>query len=238
MPRPDGHIGTMDQNSAKENLLHRRDFMLGCGVSAALPFFPASAAGASGWHYDFDIHALGGRVGHHRVRFERQDDLLHVHIDIDLKIRVLLIGTFGYWQKVHEVWRGDQLVYLRAETDDDKRHDIVEAKLTDDGQLATTSTRLGLKMWPGHLWPASCVWKYSSVDHSGGFLDLTRGNIRPTKIEFIRREPFQVLGRERMVRRYAIRSRRELEALYGLDGDWLGLEWSEYGFSAHYRRVA
>lgn len=237
MLHPDGHIETMDQNGVKENRMLRRDFMLGSGALLALPMMQSPALGTPDWHYDFNIHALGGRVGHHRVRFERKGELLHVHIDIDLKIRVFLIGTFGYWQKVHEIWRGDQLVYLRAETDDDKRHDIVEAKLTDDGQLATTSTRLGLKMWPGDLWPASCVWKHSSVDHEAGFLDLTRGNIRPTRIEFIRKEPFQVLGQERVARRYAIKSRRELEALYGLDGDWLGLEWSEYGFSAHYERV-
>lgn len=237
MTRPDGHIGKMDQNGQKENRIARRAFMLGTAAAAAMPFADTAAAATGNWHYNFVINALGGPVGHHRIRFERKDGLLHVHIDINLKIKVFLIGTFGYWQKVHEVWRDDQLIYMRAETDDDKRHDVVEARLTDDGQLATTSTRLGLKMWPGDLWPASCVWKYSSVDHQGGFLDLTRGNIRPTQIEFIRQEPYRVLGQERMARRYAIKSRRELEALYGLDGDWLGLEWSEYGFSAHYQRV-
>jgi len=227
----------MNQFGPDGNLLDRRSFLAGSAAAVALPLAPAFAADGPKWHYDFNIHALGGRVGHHRVRFEREGDLLHVHIDIKLKIRVLLIGTFGYWQKVHEIWRGDQLVYLRAETDDDKRHDIVEAKLTEDGQLATTSTRLGLKMWSGDLWPASCVWKYSSVEHKGGFLDLTRGNIRPTNIEYLGRELYRVLGQRKMAQRYAIKSRRELEALYGLDGDWLGLEWSEYGFSARYERV-
>lgn len=228
----------MDQFGAKENRLPRRRFLAGSAAALALPSVALSASEARKWHYDFNIHALGDPVGHHRVRFERQNDLLHVHIDISLKIKVFLIGTFGYWQKVHEVWRGDQLVYMHAETDDDKRHDIVEAKLTEDGHLATTSTRLGLKMWPRDLWPASCVWKFSSVNHEGGFLDLTRGNVRPTRIEFVGREPFRVLGEEKMAQRYAIKSRRELEALYGLDGDWLGLEWSEYGFSAHYERIA
>lgn len=237
MQRPDGHIGTMDQNDLKENQLSRRCFVAGGAAAFTLPFMPHLSAAEPEWHFDFNIHALGGQVGHHRVRFSRDGDLLFVDIDIRLQVKVLFFGVFGYVQQVQEVWRGDQLVRMRAETDDDKRHDIVEAELTKDGQLATTSTRLGLKMLPGHLWPASCVWKAKSVDHEG-FLDLTRGNIRPTKIKYIGQEPFNVLGRERMARRYAIKSRRELQALYGLDGDWLGLEWSEYGFSARYERVA
>lgn len=228
----------MDQRSRKENLLDRRSFVAGGGAAMLAPLMPARAQEAAGWHYDFDINALGSRVGHHRVRFRREDDLLHVDIDIELKVYVIFFGTFGYWQKVHEVWRGDQLVRMRAETDDDKRHDIVEAELNADGMLATTSTRLGLKMLPGNLWPASCVWKYSSVNHKGGFLDLTRGNIRPTRITRLGRETVDVLGRERAAERFEVKSRRELEVLYGLDGDWLGLEWSEYGFSAKYVRKA
>lgn len=228
----------MDQPSQKENRLGRRSFVAGGGATLLAPLLPARAQESGGWDYDFDIQALGGRVGHHRVRFRREAGLLHVDIDINLKIKVLFFGTFGYWQKVQEVWRGDQLVRMRAETDDDKRHDIVEAELNADGMLATTSTRLGLKMLPGGLWPASCVWKHSSVDHKGGFLDLTRGNIRPTSITRLGRETIKVLGRERAAERYEVKSRRELEVLYGLDGDWLGLEWSEYGFSARYVRKA
>jgi hypothetical protein len=227
----------MDQNDAKENRLNRRGFIAGSAAALALPFAEPPSAAEPEWHYNFDIHALGGHVGHHRVKFSRESDLLTVDIDIRLQVKVLFFGVFGYVQQVQEVWRGDQLVRMRAETDDDKRQDVVEAELTPNGQLATTSTRLGLKMLPGHLWPASCVWKASSVGHEG-FLDLTRGNIRPTKIRYIGQERFKVLGQERMARRYAIKSRRELEALYGLDGDWLGLEWSEYGFSASYVRVA
>lgn len=237
MMRPDGHIGTMDQSARKENLLDRRTFMAGSAAACAIPMLPAPALASDDWHFDFDIHALGRRSGHHRVRFRRDDDLLHVDIEIKLKVKVLFFGVFGYEQQVSEVWRGDQLVRMRAETDDGKRHDIVSAELTDDGQLATTSTRLGLKMLPGHLWPASSVWKFGSVKHEG-FLDLTRGNIRPTEISFLGRAPFQVLGKERMSQRYVVKSRRELEVIYGLDGDWLGLEWSEYGFSAHYERIA
>ena len=217
--------------------IDRRQMLLGCAALLATPAFSAAALAQTKWTYDFDIHALGGRVGHHRIAFSREGGRLVVDIDIKLQIKVLLIGTFGYVQSVREVWDGDQLVYLRAETDDDKRHDIVEAKLTDDGQLATTSTRLGLKMLPGHLWPASCIWKYSSTAHQG-FLDLTRGNIRPTEISFLGKEVYPVLGEQRSAQRWSIKSRRELEVLYGLNGEWLGLEWSEYGFSARYERVA
>ncbi|WP_417520121.1 DUF6134 family protein [Minwuia sp.] len=221
-----------------ENALTRRSLLGGAGAAAALSLLPSHARSQqNGWYYDFNIHALGSRAGHHRVAFARDGDLLNVDIDIRLKIKVPLFGTFGYTQQVQEVWRGDQLVRLRAETDDGKKHDIVTAELTPNGKLATNSTRLGLKMLPGHLWPASSIWKASSANHQG-FLDLTRGNVRPTEISYIGKETIQVLGRSRSAQRYAVKSRRVLEVLYGLDGEWLGLEWSEFGFSAHYERVA
>ncbi|WP_416896258.1 MAG: DUF6134 family protein [Minwuia sp.] len=217
--------------------MNRRRLLTGSAALLGAAALSGTALARNNWTYDFRIIALGSDVGHHRIALSRDGEQLNVTIDIRLQIRVPLIGTFGYVQRVDEIWRGDQLLQMRAETDDDKRHDIVEAELNNDGKLATTSTRLGLKMLPGELWPASAIWRSDSADRDR-FLDLTRGNIRPTDIRYLGKEIVSVLGRERTAHRWSVKSRRELEVLYGLDGEWLGLEWSEYGFSARYERVA
>lgn len=184
----------------------------------------------------FDVHVAGSRIGHHRLEFSRRDGLLHVRIDIRMKVRVLFMTVFDYTQTVDEHWDGARLVRLESTTVDGDNRDAVSAVAGPDG-MDVQSRRFGARRMPADTWPTTAFWRPEAVRRTR-FLDAARGDWRDVRIEDRGVEQVVARGDIRAGHRFHVDTSRDFDVWYGADGDWLKLQWSGFGMTADYVRVA
>lgn len=90
---------------------------LSLGAFAVLPgVAQADDDSASPAVIAFDLIRKGDRIGTHEIRFTREDDELHVAVDIAIKVRFLFLTAFSYEHRLRETWRDGRLVALEATT--------------------------------------------------------------------------------------------------------------------------
>ena len=217
-------------------MIDRRSLIFGTAATLLTP--PSLAAARGRWDIDFDVRIAGQQVGHHRLRFRQDDDgALHVTVDVIIKVRLMFMTAFDYRQQAEEIWRGDRLERLESRTVDGDDSDHVLAERTSDGRIPVQSRRAGDRTVDGAIWPTSAFWRPAAVERTE-FLDVATGVIRPVSIAYRGLETVEALGRERSARRYAVDTSRDFDVWYGSDGEWLRLEWSGFGLTARYHRVA
>lgn len=213
--------------------LHRRTFLTGLAAASLLPS-GATAQDAVPSDINFTVRIAGEPVGHHRLRFRREADGLRVDVDVAIKVRIFFVTVFDYRQTASELWRDGRLVSFTSETMDGDNLDRVRAKATADGKIAVESLRFGDRTLDGDLWPSTAFWRPAAVRRDV-FLDAARGDLRQVEVTTIGQQRVDVPGGSRIASRFHVESSRDFEVWYGLDGAWLGLSWSGFGVTAHYR---
>lgn len=103
--------------------------------AAAIPAAVHSDAAMAQMPSQFTIIRDGGSpIGHHSVAFSRDGDgNLVVQIEIDIAVRMAFVTVFRYRHSGREVWRGDRLIALQTETNDDGQRMSVSARATPEG---------------------------------------------------------------------------------------------------------
>ena len=118
----------------------RRHALVGIGASAIVNLLPFGAARATRPDaLNFVAYRDGSEIGGHEVRFTQQEERLQVDIEIRFDVTFAFIPLYRYRHRNREIWQGDRLVELEAQTDDDGTEHWVRAETQGERMIVTSS---------------------------------------------------------------------------------------------------
>ena len=192
---------------------------------------PASRA-AEGW--TFRVLLDGKPVGEHRFRATSPDDSAErtVLSEADFTVRWLGVPVYRYRHRAVERWRGDCLVALSADTDDNgQRSRVAGAQRSDVFEVSVPA----LQRAPG------CVMSFAywnpALRSQQRLLNGQTGRIESVRVEPIgdarpesEQRPVGAIG-------WRINGLSQpIDVWYSADGDWIGLDTRVGGRTLSYRR--
>jgi hypothetical protein len=141
---------------------------------------------------DFSVERNETEIGSHRIRFAREDDRLIVETDVSIHVTVAFITVYRFTHHAREVWEGERLVALDAETDDDGTPHRLTVRVDGD-TLRVTHNGVESRV-PGGLIPTS-LWNRAIVRQTT-LLGTLRGDAMPTQVTALGPSPVVVAGKE------------------------------------------
>jgi hypothetical protein len=81
----------------------------------------------------FRLIRHGSEIGRQTLTFERLGDTLTVQAAADVLVKIVSIPVARYTQRAVETWRGDTLIGLTGETDNNGHRDWMNARRTNGG---------------------------------------------------------------------------------------------------------
>ncbi|NKB44263.1 MAG: hypothetical protein GKS03_08300 [Alphaproteobacteria bacterium] len=130
---------------------------------------------------EFDVYRKGSRVGRHKVKFERDGDLLKVESHFKLKVKVLFVTAYKYEFHADGVWKDGVFQSVKADINDNGNKSSVDAYLDDSGRFYSTGYK-GSFVSDTWIYPTN-HWNVGAVD-SDVVLDTLNGMI--TKVDILR----------------------------------------------------
>jgi len=199
----------------------RRDALAGIGASAIVNFLPFGAARAMRPEaLSFVVYRDGSEIGGHEVRFTQQGERLQVDIEIRFDVTFAFIPLYRYRHRNRELWQGDRLVELEAQTDDDGTEHWVRAEMQGDRMIVTSSTgRLDV---PRDITSTS-YWNEATLQH-GAWLDTQSGRLVRSKVEANPPEQVRTSGQHVMAKHYVLTGDIDCELWYH-QGRWVKLRF-------------
>ncbi len=129
--------------------------------------------------YAFAILRKNKKIGSHFIRFSREGDVLHVGIDITIKVKFGPITAYHYKHRNDEYWRDGRLIAIETRTNDNGKKYSVSGKASEEGFEVTGID--GKLLLPAEVIPTSywniATWQAAEV------LDSQRGIVRKIVIE-------------------------------------------------------
>ena len=138
-------------------MIARRPLLAGLATfvgGAAIGAAPASGRVA------FELTRKGSRIGTHVFDFARDGEDLAVGVAIDIRVTVALIPVYRYSHRNRERWRGNRLVAIDTETNDDGDRFFVRGA-PGDGGLRVEATS-GNHLLPADIVPTS-YWNTRTI---------------------------------------------------------------------------
>ena len=87
----------------------------------------------------FSVWRNGSEIGTHSVSFQRDNDWLSVRSEANFSIRFGPITVYRYHYQALEIWRGEHLILVRAQTDDNGNIEHVDASRSGDSLIVSGS---------------------------------------------------------------------------------------------------
>lgn len=170
----------------------------------------------------FDVRRDSVPVGEHRVTFRRDGDAVHVAAEFVLEVRFLGFTAYRYRYHSTSVWRGDCLVALQAEVNDDGQRSRITAA-RDGNQMRITGPR-GDVIGPGELFPTD-HW-HPGVLATERVLNTLTGGINRVRIED--RGPASLASGNGTLaaRHFVYTGELNTEVWYDAAGRWVGMRFA------------
>ena len=195
----------------------RRGVLAGGAAALALP---VRAQVPESGRLAFRCFRNGSELGTHSLVFQRRGEELTVSIAVDYVVRLGPIPVFRYALRGTEIWRGDALVSIRAETNDDG--DKVNMSATaEGGRMVVEGSKTGRYVAPpGAI--AATHWNRREIDapminpQNGELLTfaVARGGSEAVKLSS---------GAAVQAQRFALTGPSVLDLWYEADGTWAAL---------------
>lgn len=202
--------------------------LLFAGTSGAKPAAPDLAPEPV---LSFRVERGGEPIGTHELRFRREDDELHVTIDIELAVTFGPLTLFRYEHRNRETWRDGRLIAIETVTNDDGKAYRVRAKATDEGLAVTSSENAPFTAPPGII-PTS-YWNPATVEQTQ-LLDTQKGRILDVAIAPAGEANVDADGREIAARLYDMTGDLKLRLTYSRAGEWLNVAFAARGAEVDY----
>jgi hypothetical protein len=133
----------------------------------------------------FAVLRDGGRIGTHTAEFRRDGDALVVETRIDIAVKLLFVTVYRFTARRTETWRGDALVALDAETDDNGDVTRIAARAMSD-TLAIEGPK-GAATAPGNA-VTTTYWNRATVE-GAPVIDATGDGIEVPMVERLGASP-------------------------------------------------
>lgn len=183
---------------------------------------------------EFDVYRKGARVGRHKVKFERDGDLLKVESHFKLKVKVLFVTAYKYEFRSEGVWNDGALQSVKAEINDNGKESSVDAFINETGQFYSKGKK-GEFVADSWIYPSN-HWNVGAVE-SDVVLNTLNGQI--AEVEIVRQgidavdtrkngavdaERFEYTG-----------DLRDIIVWYDQEGRWVGMKFTtKTGETLHY----
>lgn len=171
----------------------------------------------------YDIFRKGKEIGSHRVCFANVGDEFHVVAETKMKVKVLFVTVYKYLYVSKEVYRNGDLKSISAYVDDNGKEWSTIAERQGDGYYVETdegNNTITTDFFTTNHWNMNVV-NYSTL-YNTLTGELNEVNIEPyspdsgdtVTPEGLRYEQSQV---------YNVRGELDINTIYGVDGNWLGM---------------
>jgi hypothetical protein len=159
-------------------------------ITGALPAGRAVGNEAGAETLQFAVMRNGDKIGHHRIAFAPGPDSLRVEIDVEIRVRLLMVTVYRFVHRATEVWRDGRLWSLQSVTDDDGAPHELGVIATGNGLIIKGDGRERIgraDLIPTSLWNAA-------VRRSKRLLNSLDGSEMPVRVGPLGRETLSVQG--------------------------------------------
>lgn len=190
--------------------------------SGAMPTMPTTDLPAD---FSFGIYRKKRQIGTHYIRFEREGDIIHVGIDINIKVKIGPITAYHYAHRNDERWQGNKLLSIETTTNDNGQKYHVVGTRTDEGFKVTGMD--GEMVLPDDVVPTS-YWN-PIILQASLLLDSQRGIAR--KVDIAER------GTGECGVKYDMRGEMNLDLWYDQNQRWCALVFENGGTRIYYKKL-
>lgn len=179
----------------------------------------------------FDIYRNGKPFGTHSLSFTEEAGQTRVQIDINMEYALGPIPLFSYEHSNVEVWKGDQILSMNSETDDDGKAYKIDAEWGD--QLSVSANGEDFTAEPIYT---TSYWNPVAMK-SDQLLNTQKGEVEDITVDFKGVEDFKVGDDALKAKRYSVDASVPIEIWYDQATEqWVGLEFKIRGSNFEYRR--
>ena len=216
-------------------MIERRRLLAGGARLAVLPSLPARAAlpvPTSG-RLGFDVMREGSKLGMHSLTFQPSSDGLTVQVAVDLVYKVAGIALYRYTHRATEIWRGDDVVSIDSQTDDNGERHRVSGRREAAG-LVVQGTKAARYTAPADALPAT-HWNRRELEVP--WINTQDGRLMRPVVSQQGVEVIPTVGGTTQARRYALTGDVQLDMFYD-DHGWAGLAFVKSGTPIRYERTS
>jgi len=182
---------------------------------------PTAAHAAAGDPLDFEVTLDGKPIGTHRFSFGGTAQARTVRSEAAFAVKLLGLTVYRYRHQASERWRGDCLVGLDAETDDDGKTGPVSAQASGNA-LAVTGPS-GSASLPGCV--MSFAYWHPAMRLQTQLLNAQTGRHEVVRIHQLDSGTLTVRGQPQNAERWRIEGpEHPVDVWYTPGGDWVGLD--------------
>lgn len=184
----------------------------------------------------YAIYRDGQQIGRHIVTFEHKGLLKVVTVDCEVEVRALGVAAYRYSHRGREEWNGEQLLSLRATTDDNGKRTTVTAERRDGalvvertGAAAAPTAALAdqgyrgpdviRQVLPGNLLPTS-GWNFGQVKQTA-LLNTENGKVAHVQVTPAGQEMVQTPAGSVATTRYRYTGDLRMEQWFDSKGRWI-----------------
>lgn len=178
----------------------------------------------------FEVTRNGSDLGRHIVRFSRDGEKTVVDIDIDFRAGFGPFTFFRYEHTNREVWKGDALLSMDSQTNDNGTEYAVEAQRR--GDILRIDGQNGTSFAPADVTPTS-YWNYDKTVSAARLLNTQRGTLMDVSVEPVGTETHPVNGVATELECYMFKSRLLAKLCYEPESKL----WSHMSFEARGQEI-
>jgi len=183
----------------------------------------------------FRIIRKGSVIGTHVINFGHDDERLTVSIAVDIVVGIGPIALFRYTHQATEQWRGNQLISMQTQTNDDGTRDRLTVRRDGLG-LAVESSQVPAYVAPADAYPGS-HWNPQMLQRP--VINTQNGRLlRPHVIPLNREKVAFASGATVEARHFSVRGDANLDTWYDASPSWVALRFIAHeGSEIRYERV-
>jgi hypothetical protein len=213
------------------------------GAPSAMPATPPDAGIPPDGQMEFAVYRKGDQIGTHRLTFIEKGEKLEVHVDVELKVKVLFLTVYRYEHESTEVWNGDRLISFNSQTHQNGKDWQVSAHENADQLVVKTGE--AQRELPEALYPTS-YWNPEMMNQSVWF-NTQYGSLIDVNVEPAGNDRVEALGRTVEASRYKVTGvipetgkPVDMDLWYGQNGELMKLQFIAVkdGSIIEYQRVS
>jgi len=181
----------------------------------------------------YNVYRKNRKIGKHSIQFEKDDNILTVKSETELKVKLLFITLFRYEYTSEEKWCGNQLLSIKTKVNDNGKKQEMSG-LAQDGLLVIEGDES--REYPLENLYTTNHWN-ASVTQTSQILNTITGNINQIEVTELGNEIIPgKTGKE--ATRYAYRGQLNIDSFYDAQGRWNGMAFEhEDGSPIEFRCV-
>lgn len=217
----------------------RRALLLGSAGIACVGILHGNAARALPIPGDrrltFRILRKGSVIGAHSVNFGQDDDGLTVSIAMDVAVGIGPLILFRYHHNATERWRGNRLMFMQTETNDDGTRDWVTARRDSDG-IAIEGSRDRPYTAPPDAMPGS-HWNPQMLRVP--VINTQTGRLLRPRVTLVDEEKVALgSGTTVAAKHFSVRGDANIDTWYDASPSWVALRFIAHeGSEIRYERI-